>query len=316
MGNDKYKAKDFAGAMSHYQKAHTLDPTNMVYMNNIAAVLFAEGKYQECVDQVEKALEVGKEHRAAFTDLGKAYSRLGNALVKLERLEEAVKAYDSSLMEVKDGQVELKRRTAIRMKEDRDEKAYLDPEKAEEERQKGNQLFKEGKWVDAISAYTEGIKRDPTNHLLYSNRGQTYIKVMDLGSALKDCDKCIQLKPDFPRAYARKANVQLLCKQAHKAKETVEEGLAQCPGDAELKQVGAKVQQSIMGVGLSQEEREARAQEAMKDPAIVNIMQDPVMRDVLNEMQTNPAAAQKHMMNPDIARKVETLIAAGIIQTR
>ncbi len=36
---------------------------------------------------------------------------------------------------------------------------------------------------------------------------------MDLGSALRDCDKCIELKPDFPRAYARKANVQLLCKQ-------------------------------------------------------------------------------------------------------
>jgi hypothetical protein len=28
-----------------------------------------------------------------------------------------------------------------------------------------------------------------------------------------------------------------------------------------------------MGVGLSQEEREARAAEAMKDPEIVNIMQ-------------------------------------------
>jgi stress-induced-phosphoprotein 1 len=64
----------------------------------------------------------------------------------------------------------------------------------------------------------EGIRRDPNNHLLYSNRGQTYIKVMDFGSALKDCEKCIEIKPDFPRAYARKANVQLLCKQVRNPK--------------------------------------------------------------------------------------------------
>jgi len=35
-----------------------------------------------------------------------------------------------------------------------------------------------------------------------------------------------------------------------------------------------------MGVGLTPEERELRAKEAMKDPNIVSIMQDPVMRQV------------------------------------
>jgi hypothetical protein len=41
---------------------------------------------------------------------------------------------------------------------------------------------------------------------------QAYLKVMDLGSALKDCDACIKIKPDFPRAYARKANVQVIAR--------------------------------------------------------------------------------------------------------
>mmetsp|Transcript_23512 Transcript_23512/g.36783 ORF Transcript_23512/g.36783 Transcript_23512/m.36783 type:complete len:140 (+) Transcript_23512:695-1114(+) len=139
---------------------------------------------------------------------------------------------------------------------------------------------------------------------------------MDFGSALKDCEKCIELKPDFPRAYARKANVQILCKQIHKAKETVEAGLTQCPDDAELKDVQRKVQNNIMGVGLSAEEREARAQEAMKDPAIATIMQDPIMREVLNDMSQNPASAQKHMQDAGIREKVEMLMAAGIIQMR
>jgi len=43
--------------------------------------------------------------------------------------------------------------------------------------------------------------------------GVCVAQVMDMGSALRDCDKCIELKPEFPRAYARKATVEILCKQ-------------------------------------------------------------------------------------------------------
>ena len=33
-------------------------------------------------------------------------------------------------------------------------------------------------------------------------------------------------------------------------------------------------------------------------------------------MQEDPASAQKHLAHPDIARKVEKLVAAGIVQMR
>ena len=65
-----------------------------------------------------------------------------------------------------------KRREVIRQKDEIDRAAYLNPEKAEEHRQTGNAFFKEGKWVDAIKEYTEGLRRDPQNHLIYSNRAQ------------------------------------------------------------------------------------------------------------------------------------------------
>lgn len=240
---------------------------------------------------------------------------MGNAMAKLDDLEGAIEQYDNSLMEHKDPQVELKRKDAARTLEKRAAEAYLDPEKAEECRQKGNEFFKAGQWVDAIKQYTEGLRRDPNNHLIYSNRGATYIKVMDMGSALRDCEKCIELKPEFPRAYARKATVEILCKQVHKAKETVETGLKMAPNDAELKDVQRKVHMQIAGVGLSAEEREQRAKEAMKDPNIVSIMQDPIMRNVLEEMQRDPSSAQKHMQDARVKANIETLMAAGIIQT-
>lgn len=54
----------------------------------------------------------------------------------------------------------------------------------------------------------------------------------------------------------------------------------------------------------------------MKDPEVANIMQDPVMQSILQQAQQNPAALQEHMKNPEVFKKIQTLIAAGIIRTR
>ena len=35
----------------------------MTYRNNKAAVYFEQAKYQECIDECEKAVEVGRENR-------------------------------------------------------------------------------------------------------------------------------------------------------------------------------------------------------------------------------------------------------------
>ncbi|EKX40562.1 hypothetical protein GUITHDRAFT_113348 [Guillardia theta CCMP2712] len=65
-----------------------------------------------------------------------------------------------------------------------------------------------------------------------------------------------------------------------------------------------------------------RAKEAMKDPSIQQIMSDPVMRQasdhlrVLDDMQSNPTSAAKHMQDPMVKRNIDLLVAAGIIQMR
>ncbi|CAF2380500.1 unnamed protein product [Brassica napus] len=54
----------------------------------------------------------------------------------------------------------------------------------------------------------------------------------------------------------------------------------------------------------------------MQDPEIQNILTDPVMRQVLSDLQENPAAAQKHMQNPMIMNKIQKLISSGIVQMK
>lgn len=67
---------------------------------------------------------------------------------------------------------------------------------------------------------------------------------------------------------------------------------------------------------VSEDELKQRQERAMADPEVQAILTDPVMRQVLRDMQEDPGSAQKHMKHPDIAAKVETLVAAGIIQVR
>eukprot|EP00961_Rhodomonas_salina_P260229 3516583-Rhodomonas_salina.2 len=75
LGNAAYKKKDFETAIKHYEKAAELDPTAIVYRNNIAAAHFGKGDFEKCLEACAKALEVGEAHRADFKDLARTYAR-------------------------------------------------------------------------------------------------------------------------------------------------------------------------------------------------------------------------------------------------
>ena len=89
-------------------------------------------------------------------------TRKGNALVKLERFEEAIAVYNKSLMEDRNADTLKRLNETERELKDRKTKAYLDPVKAEEAREQGNTLFKEQKYPEAVEKYTEAIRATPT----------------------------------------------------------------------------------------------------------------------------------------------------------
>lgn len=74
----------------------------------------------------------------------------------------------------------------------------------EDHRERGNSLFKEGRYADARDQYTEALKCDPTNAVIYSNRSAAHAKLQDYELALRDADKCIEHKPQWAKGFVRK----------------------------------------------------------------------------------------------------------------
>jgi len=315
-GNTAYKAKEFDEAVKHYEAAIAALPDEMTYYNNLAAVRFEQKQYDECITQCKKAVEVGRSVRADYKIVAKSFARMGNAYKAMEQLPDAIKAYEDSLMEDRTDDVEKKLKGLQKLMKQREKDAYISPELAEQARQEGNELFKAGKYPEAIAKYTDAMNRNPKDHVPYSNRAACYQKLMEWQLALKDADTSIAMEPTFIKGWSRKAGVHYFLKEYHKAMDAYNEILKLEPDNADAKAGLDSVVAAINMSSSSGEVDQERQARAMADPEIQAILGDAQMRSILSEMQTDPKKAQAAMNDPTISAKLQKLIAAGVLQVR
>jgi stress-induced-phosphoprotein 1 len=314
-GNKFYKKKQFNEAIAAYDKAIELDPANCVFYNNKSAVHMEQGEFDKARDLAHKAIEIGRENRAEYTQIAKFYSRIATCYEKEKDLDQALKWYNKSLSEHRDKKTLEKVTKIEKEKKESDRRAYFNREKAEEERAEGNDLFKKGKFPEALKHYNEGIKRTPdddkeTLSKFYSNRAGAYMKLMDFNRAQKDCEECLKLNPSFVRAWIRKGAVLEAMKQHDNAIEAYQEAIKLDPNAKEATEGMNRVYSAKYA---SRNDPEQVRQRAMNDPEVAQIMGDPSMRMILDQMQSNPSAAAEHMRNPEIARKIQKLVDVGLI---
>ncbi|CAN7123975.1 unnamed protein product [Brassica rapa subsp. narinosa] len=322
-GNAAYKKKEFEKAIEHYSKAMELDDEDISYLTNRAAVYLEMGKYEECIQDCDKAVERGRELRFDFKMIAKALTRKGSALVKMAKcskdFEPAIETFQKALTEHRNPDTLKKLNDAEKAKKELEQQEYFDPKIAEEERDKGNGFFKEQKYPEAVRHYSEAIKRNPKDVRAYSNRAACYTKLGALPEGLKDAEKCIELDSSFTKGYTRKGAIQFFMKEYDKAMETYQEGLKHDPKNQELLDGVRRCVEQINKANrgdLTPEELKERQAKAMQDPEVQNILSDPVMRQVLVDFQENPKAAQEHMKNPMVMNKIQKLVSAGIVQVR
>lgn len=106
---------------------------------------------------------------------------------------------------------------------------------------KGNDAFKNGNWIDAIAAYTEAIKIGGDQHkeiaTFYKNRAAAHLKEENFNDCIKDCNVALKHCESDPKALYRRA-------QAYEALGQIEEAYKDAttiwkanPGDKSIQPV-------------------------------------------------------------------------------
>lgn len=264
-GDKAYSARDYAQATEHYSEALELRPGEVVILSNRSATYAQRRRFDKALADAERALRL--EPRWA-----KLHHRRGHALFHMGRHREAFESFedglkldpkDSSLIE---GLAMLQELT----EEGCDESHYSSPEgqvpissaekaaagdssssskSAEELREKGNRLFREGKHSKAIRAYDEAIRANPDDARCWANRAaaQTAL-LLEFGKGLPpdvmrsnpyfvnsmdDLTQSLSIDPRYVKAWARKGQLLNMVGQVHEALAAYDRGLAIDPMSSE-----------------------------------------------------------------------------------
>lgn len=319
-GTAHYKKKEFDAALECYSKAFDMDPENMVFLSNRAAVHMEMKNYEECRKDCEESIKVGRSARADDSLIAKAYVRIGTSYKKEKNYDACIEAYGKANMENYTKDVERKIKEVELLKKKADAAAYIKPELAEEHKEKGNAFFKEGKYPEAVKEYEEAIKRNPKDPKVtsryHSNLAAALMKLGSHVDAKANCEKAIDFDPDFVKAISRLGSCQYFMKEYHKALETYQKGLKLEPENAECKDGLQRTALKIQQANSSGEVDKERLAHAMADPEIQAILRDPSVQSVLQDFQENPKNAQHHLSNVGMRAKIEKLINAGVLQMR
>ena len=165
---------------------------------------------------LKKAIRLLKEDGGYFPDLENAIDK------KLQTLDLKYKKYketenitqddiDKAKEEMLKFEEEFNKKDKI-LSENKDEKNQKNYEilkierkqEANNEKIKGNELMKTKEYEEAIKHYTKSIRLDDFEPTTYANRALAYIKNTEYGKGLEDCNKAIDLKNDYIKAYYRR----------------------------------------------------------------------------------------------------------------
>ncbi|MES1917565.1 MAG: hypothetical protein MHM6MM_009276, partial [Cercozoa sp. M6MM] len=91
--------------------------------------------------------------------------------------------------------------------------------KATSAKESGDRAYANGDLQAALRHYTRATTEEPNNARVYGNRSQVHLLLGAPHDALDDAEKCVQLEPQWPRAYFRQARALEALLRVDEAKE-------------------------------------------------------------------------------------------------
>lgn len=163
----------------------------------------------------------------------------------------------------------------------------------------GNKLLAEKKFADAVEMYTRAIELDPDNAVYFSNRSAAFLAMGDArGKALKDAERCIELKPEWWKGYSRKGAAEHALLRFDAARATYNQGLTLDPDNASLLQAAEEAYNA--GQAHSQRLREqSKEQERLRKEAEERAHMQEQERKAKADAEAKAAATAAPTMEKD-----------------
>ncbi|KFV15026.1 Sperm-associated antigen 1, partial [Pterocles gutturalis] len=118
---------------------------------------------------------------------------------------------------------------------------------ATREKEKGNEAFAIGDYVEAVTYYTRSISVIPTA-AAYNNKAQAEIKLQDWDSALQDCEKVLDMEPGNIKALMRRTTVHNHLQNYQTAIEDLNKVLCVEPENAIAKKNLLEIEKKLKGL--------------------------------------------------------------------
>ncbi len=171
-------------------------PAHFDAMHLLGVIALQTGHAQAAVELIGKATAINRKHPAA-------HLHMGNALLELQRNDEALASYERALK--------------------------LKPDYAEALGNRGNVLLILKRADEALACHERALKLTPGDHELYNNRGNALQDLNRPEEAMASYQRALALQPDYAEALSNYGNALLTLKRYDEALVTLDHAIALRP---------------------------------------------------------------------------------------
>ena len=190
-----------------YKEMIAAGTSNHFVYGNLAAICGMQGRYDELIDLLNKALELKPNYPEAHNNLGIAFKKQGN-------LTAAIASYNTAL-QLKPNYPDAYNNLGIALLEQGDlttaiasykTALQLEPHHTEAHNNLGIALLEQGDLTAAIASYKNTLQLNPNNPEVHNNLGNALKEQGDLTAAVASYNIALKLKPNFADAHNNLGN--------------------------------------------------------------------------------------------------------------
>jgi tetratricopeptide (TPR) repeat protein len=197
LGYCQLKLGKHTDAIASYEKARSLAPEDPQHAHDLGCIHYEKGEKQKAFDCFLDAVKADPGHGDARAALEKVRVELGIA-------PEDPRLITVPILAPKGAPAAEPEKTAPRPEERR---APGTADRLAELLARGRDRYEEGKFEEALEAWSEAVRLDPKSAIAHNNRAAALIELGRYQEAIEACSDALNAQPDYAIAHMTRGEI-------------------------------------------------------------------------------------------------------------